>query len=162
MRLHIPPGRSSSPPVTEAHGKGGLHTEIYVPGWHNLDGLRTGGLHIQFGRPDTQTKSQPHRLPWLPGTKLSLVRARHARETRERRHVELQHRSPHTRRAPCRHDLGADALRAMRKSTAYGGYKRGRQFLSVTGAPPLINRTLGNRLGNDRSPQHPAIHWVQR
>jgi len=48
-------------------------------------------------------------LPWRPGTEPSLARARHASETRERRQVELQHRSPHTRRAPCRNDLGSTA-----------------------------------------------------
>jgi len=42
-------------------------------------------------------------------TEPSLARARHTSETRERRQVELQHRSPHTRRAPCRNDLGSTA-----------------------------------------------------
>src|SRR5210317_1919058 len=70
-------------------------------------------------RPNQESTSPATMASWhLRGpTEPSLARARHTSETRERRQVELQHRSPHTRRAPCRkglprfigYDLGSTA-----------------------------------------------------
>ena len=61
--------------------------------------------------PNQESTSPATMASWhLRGpTEPSLARARHASETRERRQVQLQHRSPHTRRAPCRNDLGSTA-----------------------------------------------------
>ena len=152
-------GRGCSPPVTELHGKGGLHAENSVPGWHEglprfigyPGGLRSGrpsavGFHRQVGRPGTQTKSQPHPLPWRPGTEPSLARARHASETRERRQVELQYRSPHTRRAPCRNDLGSTA------KACFQHRHRGLQFLWRICQGHRMYRGPGRHRSNTDSP----------
>lgn len=106
MPLYIPPGRGCSSLVTELNGKGGLNAENSVPGWHDPGCLRIGRFHRQVGRPGTQTKSQPHPLPWRPRSKPTLARARDANQARERRQVYLQRRSPHTRRASHSNDLG--------------------------------------------------------
>jgi hypothetical protein len=46
--LYFPSGRGCSPPVTELHGQGGLHSEDTVPGWHDPGGLRTGGFRCRL------------------------------------------------------------------------------------------------------------------
>ena len=68
-------------------------------------------LYHKFLRPSgstgPQTESQSHPLPWRSRAESPLARARDASQTRERHQVYRQRRSPHTRRAPCRHDLGS-------------------------------------------------------
>jgi len=55
----------------------------------------------------SKAEGQPHPLPWRSRSKPPLAWAGHTSQAWERRQVHLQRRSPHTRRASCRHDLGA-------------------------------------------------------
>ena len=109
--VYFPTGRSSSPTFTEFHGQGGLHPEDAVPGWNDTSGLRSGrpsagGFRCPFGGSGAKAEGQPHPLPWRSRSKPPLAWAGHASQAWERRQVYRQRRSPHTRRALCRHDLG--------------------------------------------------------
>ena len=111
MSVYFPPCRGSSSPFTERHGQGGLHPEDTVPGWHDPGGVRSGrpsvgGFRCPFGGSGAKAEGQPHPLPWRSRSKPPLAWAGHTSQERERHQVYLQRRSPHTRRAPCRHDLG--------------------------------------------------------
>jgi hypothetical protein len=107
--LHFPPGRSSSPTFAEFHRQGGLHPEDTVPGWDYAGGLRTSGFYSAIGGTGAKAEGQPHPLPRRSRAEPPLAWARHASETREGHQVYLQRRSPHTRRAPYRNDLGSAA-----------------------------------------------------
>jgi hypothetical protein len=109
VSVHRPPRSRHPTSIAQFHWQGGLLPEDTVPGWLDPGGLRTGGFRCPPGRPGTKAEGQPHPLPWRSRSKPPLAWVRHARETREGHQVFLQRRSPHTRRAPCRHDLGTAA-----------------------------------------------------
>jgi hypothetical protein len=103
------PAVASPPPFAEFHRQGGLHPEDTVPGWDDPGGLRTGGFHCAIGGPGTEAEGQPHPLPRRTRAEPPLAWAGHTSQARERHQVYLQRRSPHTRRASCRNDLGSAA-----------------------------------------------------
>ena len=49
VSVHCTTTGGSSPPFTELHWQGGLHTEDTVPGWDDAGGIRARGFHRSAG-----------------------------------------------------------------------------------------------------------------
>jgi hypothetical protein len=121
--VHFPPCRGSSPTFTEFRGQGGLYPEdtptgMGQPKWPSIGAanrrwISSHGRQRWPGRPCPKPRINLTRyhgvLACAARPEPPLARARHASQARERHQVHRQRRTPHTRRAPCRHDLGAAA-----------------------------------------------------